>query len=103
MLYNIDVGADEYIAHFTRETTEKKPVQPAGGGHTLVEAVCKGLADEAKTLCNDALKTEQPLDVVNGYLIPALDVVGAEFEAGKLFLPQLLSAGQTRRRPHLKP
>lgn len=92
VLYNIDVGADEYIAHFTRETTEKKPVQPAGGGHTLVEVVCKGLADEAKTLCNDALKTEQPLDIVNGYLIPALDVVGAEFEAGKLFLPQLLSA-----------
>ena len=52
----------------------------------------KGLADEAKALCVKALEAEPPLDVVNGRLIPALDVVGTEFEKGTLFLPQLLSA-----------
>jgi len=34
------------------------------------------------------------MDIVNGTLIPALDAVGADFEAGRQFLPQLIqSAG----------
>ncbi len=93
VLYNIDAGADEYIGHFAQADTAKKaPAAPTAGGHTLEEAVRKGLADEAKALCVKALETEPPLDVVNGRLIPALDVVGTEFEKGTLFLPQLLSA-----------
>ena len=34
------------------------------------------------------------MEIVNNLLIPALDKAGAEFEAGRIFLPQLiLSAG----------
>ncbi|MBQ8082572.1 MAG: cobalamin-dependent protein, partial [Clostridia bacterium] len=33
-----------------------------------------------------------PLSIVNGELIPALDKVGADFEAGKIFLPQLIQS-----------
>ena len=32
------------------------------------------------------------MEVVNGVLIPALDKVGADFEAGRIFLPQLIQA-----------
>ena len=38
------------------------------------------------------LETKQPLDVVDEALIPALDIVGAKYEKGTLFLPQLLQA-----------
>lgn len=92
VLYNLDAGAEAFIAHYAAEDTAVRPALAQKGGHTLEEAVRKGLADEAKALCVDLLEHEKPLDVVNGRLIPALDVVGAEFEKGKLFLPQLLSA-----------
>ena len=32
------------------------------------------------------------MDIINGTLVPALDAVGAQFEQGKLFLPQLIQA-----------
>ena len=36
------------------------------------------------------LENTDPLKVIDGYIIPALDVVGQAFETGKMFLPQLL-------------
>ena len=35
------------------------------------------------------------MDIVNQILIPALDKVGADFEKGKLFLPQLIQSATT--------
>ena len=43
-------------------------------------------------LAQALLETEDPMAVVDGILIPALDRVGADFEAGKVFLPQLIQA-----------
>lgn len=36
----------------------------------------------------------EPMQIINDILIPALDVVGEQFEKGKLFLPQLIQAAQ---------
>lgn len=60
--------------------------------HPLIKAVKDGLADEVKALTKEMLADTEPMDVVDKYLIPALDVVGALFEKGTLFLPQLLQA-----------
>ena len=35
------------------------------------------------------------MEIVNEILIPALDKVGADFESGKLFLPQLIQSATT--------
>ena len=58
--------------------------------HPLIKAVKDGLAEEAKKETILLLEKEDPMNVVNGYLIPALDMVGDMFEKGTLFLPQLL-------------
>ena len=70
------------------------PVAPqnAPGGDALFEAVRRGLQDEARAAAEAALRTQQPLAVVNTSLIPALDAVGDGFEKGTVFLPQLLQA-----------
>ena len=40
------------------------------------------------------LETDDAMDIIDKILIPALDKIGADFEAGRIFLPQLiLSAG----------
>ena len=40
---------------------------------------------------------EDPLDVVNRELIPALDIVGKGFEKGSIFLPQLLMSAEAAK------
>ncbi len=91
VLSNIDKNSKEYIERFSNDEEKKATFAPSSE-HTLTEAVKKGLGDEAHALCVKLLETNEPLDVVNTHLIPALDEVGADFERGKLFLPQLLSA-----------
>lgn len=69
------------------ESTAKKE------GYTLQEAIIKGLdadaADAAKRLMSEGMNE---LDIAENELIPALDVVGAGYEAGTLYLPSLLQA-----------
>lgn len=58
----------------------------------LMKAVEKGLKGDAATHTRALLAEKQPLEVVDEALIPALDIVGAKYEKGTLFLPQLLQA-----------
>ena len=58
----------------------------------LMKAVEKGLKGDAAAHTRTLLAEKQPLKVVDEALIPALDIVGAKYEKGTLFLPQLLQA-----------
>ena len=94
LLMNIDTDAREYIAAYGGQTAPAAPT-PEGGSRSLDEVVRLGLKGEAAPAVR--LLLEQgvaPMDIVNNTLIPALDAVGADFEAGRQFLPQLIqSAG----------
>ena len=46
------------------------------------------LKEQAAASAEELLKTRGALDVINEYMIPALDRVGKGFEAGTVFLPQ---------------
>ena len=53
-----------------------------------------GLRGEAAAATRALLEQKDPMEIVDQVLIPALDQVGADFEAGRVFLPQLIqSAG----------
>ena len=58
----------------------------------LMKAVEKGLKGDAAAHTRALLAEKQPLEVVDEALIPALDIVGAKYEKGTLFLSQLLQA-----------
>ena len=58
----------------------------------LMKAVEKGLKGDSAAHTRALLAEKQPLEVVDEALIPALDIVGAKYEKGTLFLPQLLQA-----------
>ena len=63
-------------------------------GRSLAQLVEAGLKGEAGEAARRLLETTSSMDIVDHILIPALDRVGANFEAGKVFLPQLIqSAG----------
>ena len=99
LLMNIDIGAREYIASYgnaavsTTITASSAPQAPAPAGErTLEQIVLAGLKGEAGPAARRLLETMDPLEVVDGVLIPALDRVGADFESGRVFLPQLIQA-----------
>lgn len=53
--------------------------------------------NSAQDACKELLKTNDPITVINEYLIPALNVVGDEYEKGTLFLPQLIAAAESAK------
>ena len=92
VLHGYDKDCAAYIGRFSREEEAAPAPAPAGSGRTLAEAVKKGLREEAREKTEALLKEKDPFDIIDGILIPALDEVGAGFETGKLFLPQLINA-----------
>ncbi len=91
VLHGFDKDAVDYIRRFSEEPAPVASA-PSAGSHDLATAVKKGLRDEAALRTRELLEHQEPMDVVNQVLIPALDQVGADFEKGTLFLPQLINA-----------
>ena len=94
VLLNADEGCRGYVAYATA-TAEPSPAPPTEKTQTsLREAIERGLGGAAAALTRDALLVRAPLDLIDGEIVPALSAVGEQFERGKLFLPQLLSAAE---------
>ncbi len=99
LLMNIDTEARAYIAAYgnasvSTSITQAPAAQTAApaGERTLSQIVSAGLKGEAGPAARRLLETAAPMEVVDDILIPALDKVGADFEAGRVFLPQLIQA-----------
>ena len=63
----------------------------------LKRAVMKGLKETAASLSGELLKEKTPLEVINLCIVPALDEIGAKFEAKKAFLPELLMSAEAAK------
>ena len=92
VLQGADENSQAYIARFANAEQTAKPA--AASRITLPEAIRRGLKSDAKQLARQVLQQQSEMDVVEQVLIPALDQVGAAYETGAVFLPQLLSAAQ---------
>ena len=98
LLANIDENAAQFIAAYNN-TAPAGPQAAAQGtsdvsAEGLIAAVRNGLKHEGAVITEKLLETIDAMTIVDEMLIPALDKVGADFESGRSFLPQLiLSAG----------
>ena len=63
----------------------------------LKNAIIKGLKNDAASATRELLKTTDSLEIINTHLIPGLDYVGKQFEAKKMYLPQLLMAADAAK------
>lgn len=73
------------------------PVQSEEGEHPLRRAIIKGLKEQAGQISAQLCKEQEPLQIVNEIIIPALDTVGQGFEAKTMFLPQLLMSAEAAK------
>lgn len=95
-LMNYDTNCENYIAHYGNQESAKTTV-PAGQQIDLKTAIEKGLKEDAYQTTVALVKTKEPLEIINTYLIPALDTVGKGFEKGTVFLPQLLMSADAAK------
>lgn len=91
-LAGLDDNCTEYIESVTVSDTPKTE-----SAVTLHTAIVKGMKEEAASCAKVLLETKESLDVINNYIVPALDEVGAGFEANKIFLPQLLMSADSAK------
>ena len=99
LLANIDKNSVDYIKNYGAmpnvskiDPSKKEKKDGNYTGDDLFYAVEKGLKNEGAEITEALLKTMDSMEIVNQVLIPALDKIGAEFEKGTLFLPQLIMA-----------
>lgn len=98
-LSGLDKSFENYIDYASSVSageitvTEKKGGNAAESGD-LKYFIFKGLKTEAAACAEKLLQTNAPLEVINKFVIPALDEVGKSFENKTLFLPQLLMSAE---------
>ncbi len=101
-LAGLDESCGDYIryceAHPTSAAVAAPVSAPASGapkaGSELQNAIVKGFKEQAGLLANEILKEMEPVDLINGEIIPALNTVGDGFAAGTVYLPQLLMSAE---------
>lgn len=93
LLANIDKNSFDFIAAYNSAAVQKTENKDENN-ISLEYAVENGLKDESAKATAELLKIADPMEIINGALIPALDKAGEQFEKGTIFLPQLiLTAG----------
>ena len=94
MLRGLDENCLGYIG-YAEVNAPDAPLAPAAGtAVTLADAVVRGLRDQAGKTARELLVSREPMALVQEEIIPALNRVGADFEAKKVFLPQLLMSAE---------
>lgn len=107
-LQGYDENFSDYIEYASNlPAAAGSAAQPAGretaaadgktGQDPLIEAIVKGLKERAAHLTEDCLQTMEAIEIIDGKLIPALDIVGKGFEEKKVFLPQLLMSAEAAK------
>ena len=105
VLKNIDKNSEEYVSAYAdavnvqmQTITAKTDVKEKPQKNDLKKAIRSGLLEESAALTKEALKNGSAMSVVDTYLIPALDEVGADFEKNKIFLPQLIMSANAAQK-----
>lgn len=78
-------------------TSVKQAGKTVTGNLSLTDCIVKGLKEQAYKATKEELGTKDTMEIINGELVPALDIVGKGFEKGTVFLPQLLMSAEAAK------
>ena len=98
-LMGLDANCESYIDHYSNVQTANAALSENGRktAVSLRESIEKGLKEDAALITAELSETQEPLGIINTELIPALNHVGDGFEAGTIFLPQLLMSAEAAK------
>lgn len=102
LIFGFDPDAKNYIARYTGwtqgEAVKTKSSNSEGDENDLTYLIQNGLEEQTIEKVRNYLNAESPLDVISGRLIPVMDKTGVDFEKGRIFIPQLLTASRTAQK-----
>ncbi|WP_330389673.1 homocysteine S-methyltransferase family protein [Cellulosilyticum sp. I15G10I2] len=96
-----DKGSTQYTDNYSDEKNNQSKNQEqisAASGSDLKQAIKSGLKEEAKLITGDYLKSMQPLEVIENYIVPALNEVGNLYESQSIYLPQLIRSAEAAKK-----
>ena len=86
-LSGADKGCKEFVARYA--DAPKTKTAAVVSEYSLYDAIVKGLTDRSGSAAKKLLgENKTPLEIINGFIIPALNTVGEGFGKKTLFLPQ---------------
>ena len=95
VLMGEDPGCAAYIArHSGTRAAAPAPEDPE---KLLQSLVASGRKGEVPAAVQELLGRLPPMEIVTGLILPALDRVGEGYEAGEVFLPQLMASAEAAR------
>ena len=95
VLMGEDPGCAAYIArHSGTRAAAPTPEDPE---KLLQSLVASGRKGEVPAAVQELLGRLPPMEIVTGLILPALDRVGEGYEAGEVFLPQLMASAEAAR------
>ena len=96
VINNMDKGCLNYIDKYKNIANYNKIKEHKNHENlTLEDAIERGLKEEAKDLTFKILESKDEHYILDEVLIPALDKVGAKYDKGELFLPQMIQSAET--------
>ena len=99
VLHGLDENCLDYIENMSEQavSSETNTAPDTDLGTALKRAILKGFKEDAASITKKMLKDYAPLDIINDFVIPALDDVGKGFEEKTVYLPQLLMSAETAK------
>lgn len=96
----LDKDCQDYVASYAGTKSETTVIRAEAESteqarEKLFDIIVKGLKDQSYAETEALLSSRGAMDIINGILVPALDEVGKQFEAGRMFLPQLMQSAET--------
>ncbi|MDR2203726.1 MAG: homocysteine S-methyltransferase family protein [Nitrososphaerota archaeon] len=89
VLNNEDANIIQYIVNFS-DVPKSLTVET-----NLMNLILEGQKEKVAQTVNQLLISEiKPLDIIDNYFTPALNVVGEQYERGELFLPHLMRSAE---------
>lgn len=94
VINNQDKSAEEYINRYGETAAPAAPEHRAEPSD-LKQIIIDGQLGSAEDAVAGLLKTKSAVEIIDEYFVPALNVVGEQYEKGVLFLPQLMRSAET--------
>ncbi len=101
VLLGEDPSAKEYINFCNKldnKPTAAKPTQQLTGLEAIKAAVIAGEEENILDLVNTELTKNQPEQILENGLLPALTIVGEYYSSGKYYLPQMIASANTMKK-----
>ncbi len=90
-LLNLDTACADYISYADDNSPKaEEKISTAD----LKTAIIRGIKEEAEKQTKLLIDNTPPLEIINNFVIPALDEIGNAFENKKAYLPQLLMSAE---------